>query len=143
ISLVLTLNFPVGVFGATNHWFGGACAAPVVGSCDWGNAQNWVEQPPSAPANNGSADIIFLGSVALNPDMNDPWNVHSITFDTTAGAFACAGEGNTLTIQAGGIANNSLNTQTIGISGSGSPITLGASQTWAANSSNLVIHSSS
>src|SRR5438552_16089561 len=130
-GLALAALFTSTALATTNHWSGGACATPVVGGCDWGNDQNWFEQ--SAPANNGSADIIFLGSVALTPDMNDPWTVHSITFDTTAGAFLCAGEGKTLTIQAGGIANNSLNTQSLGITASRDTIVFGASHTWAAN----------
>ena len=145
-GVLLASLFTNTVFAATNHWSGTSCAAPVVGSCDWSAADassgdNWVEL--TTPANNGTADIIFLGATALTPHMDRSWNVHSVLFDTTAGAFVCSGGGNTLTIQAGGMANNSLNVQTIGLTGSGSPITLGASQTWSANLANLVIHLSS
>jgi hypothetical protein len=48
-----------------------------------------------------------------------------------------------LTIQGGGLVNSSLFTQTIGASGDGSPITLGADQSWSADLGDVVIHSSS
>src|SRR5258708_27193001 len=82
--------------------------------------------------------------------MQGSCNVNSFTFDTTAGSFTCgagsvrSGPGpNTLTIQGGGIVNNSLNVQTMGATGDGYPIILGVSQTWAANLGNLVIPSAS
>jgi len=137
------------LLAATNHWFGGSCETPVVGSCNWSSAQNWVEM--TTPANDGSADIVFLGDVGLTPELHAIWNVNSITFDTTAGSFTC-GSGsipsgqsgaNTLTIESGGIVNNSLNVQTMGSTGDGYPIILGAAQTWSASLGNLVIPSAS
>src|ERR1043166_618153 len=137
ISLALTLNLPIGVFGATNQWTGGQCAVPVVSDCGWSTAQNWLDQ--KSPANNGTADIVFGAALSSAPEMDSSWNVHSITFDVAASSYGCAGGGRTLTIQAGGILHNSLTTNSLGITGSGDGIVLGASQTWAVNSGRLEI----
>src|SRR5207302_8332000 len=100
-GLACAASLTSSLFAATNHWAGGSCETPVVGTCKWSSAQNWIEM--AAPANNGSADIIFLGEAGLTPEMNSAWNVNSVTFDTTAGTFTCKGGGNALTIQAGGL----------------------------------------
>src|SRR5436190_12635301 len=71
-SLGLALASQTTGFAATSHWTGGACATPVVGGCQRGNAQNRIER--SAPANHGSADISFEGSVATKDGVNTPFS---------------------------------------------------------------------
>ncbi len=99
----------------------------------WSTLLNWSSVLP--PANNGTADAHFAGSTRTSPDMDANWNVNSVTFDSGAAAFTLGSTGgSTLTIQGGGIANNSTNTQTIG-----NAVTLGAAQTWSAASGNLMV----
>ena len=106
-------------------WNGGGPDNLWTDGLDWGGA---------APANNGTAALAFAGTVRLSPDMNANWNILSLAFNSGAGAFALSSTGNfTLTIQGGGITNNSTSTETIN-----NAITLGAAQTWSATSGNLV-----
>jgi autotransporter-associated beta strand protein len=98
----------------------------------WTNGANWGGV---APVNNGTAAIAFGGSSRLTPDMNANWSILSLAFNSGAGAFTLGSTGSfVLTIQSGGITNNSTNTETIN-----NDITLGASQTWTATSANLVL----
>jgi hypothetical protein len=74
---------------------------------DWITATNWVGDV--APVNNGTANVIFAGTVDSNPgpNLDQNWNVNSLTFNNTAGAFVLGSTlGFTLTIQGGGITNN-------------------------------------
>ena len=130
----------------TSIWTGASCATvPVTGDCEWGTDENWAPPPPdpaphapTKPPNDGTANIVFNGPVGLTPLLAGDWNVNSILFDVSAGAFVNAGGPNTLTIQ-NGITNNSLNPQTF----VSTRISLGAPQTWAANQSNLLFRTGS
>ena len=52
------------------------------------------------PANDGTADIIFGATPRLTPDLTLPWNVNSVTFNNTAGAYNLFSTlGNTLSIE--------------------------------------------
>ena len=65
--------------------------------------------------------------------MDANWNISSLTFNTLAGAFTLSSTGGfVLTIQSGGITNNSASTETIN-----NAITLGTAQTWSATSGAL------
>ncbi|MEY2509251.1 MAG: fibronectin-binding autotransporter adhesin [Verrucomicrobiota bacterium] len=97
----------------------------------WSTANNW--NPNGVPANNGTASLAFAGSTRLAPDMDANWNINSLTFNSGAGAFALSSTGGfVLTIQGGGITNNSASTETIN-----NAITLGTAQTWSATSGAL------
>lgn len=96
---------------------------------NWTTVNNW--NPDAVPANDGTANVIFAGTVRLTVNVDFARNVNSITFNNTAGAFTLAGSG--ITIQGGGVTNDDADTQTIN-----SAITLGASQTWNANAGDLV-----
>jgi fibronectin-binding autotransporter adhesin len=97
----------------------------------WSTANNW--NPDGVPANNGTASLAFAGSTRLAPDMDANWNINSLTFNNGAGAFTLSSTGGfVLTIQGGGITNNSASTETIN-----NAITLGAAQTWGATSGAL------
>src|SRR5215475_6167289 len=76
---------------------------------DWTDDVNW--NPNTHPANDGTADIFFDGTTRLTPNVDVAYNVHSIAFNITAGAFVNGGM--QLTIGAGGVTNNSTNVQTI------------------------------
>jgi fibronectin-binding autotransporter adhesin len=110
---------------ATWTWDGGAPAGN-----QWTNTLNW--NPDTAP-DNGTADIIFGGTIRLMPDMNALWSVNSVTFNNTAGPFQLNSLiGETLIIGAGGITNNDTDTQAINHA-----IALFAPQTWSAASGPL------
>ena len=97
----------------------------------WSNAVNW--NPDGVPANNGTSSLAFAGTTRLTPDMDANWSINSLTFNSGAGAFTLGSTGSfTLTIQGGGITNNSASTETIN-----NAITLGAAQTWSATSGAL------
>src|SRR5258707_4717158 len=61
---------------------------------DFSTANNWT--PVGAPANNGTADLIFDGSTRLSPNVNAPWSVNSISISPTAGGFTIEGSTPTL-----------------------------------------------
>lgn len=99
----------------------------------WSTANNW--NPNGVPANNGTASLTFAGSTRLAPDMDANWSINSLTFSNSAGAFTLNSTGGfVLTIQGGGITNNSASTETIN-----NTVTLGAAQTWSATSGALSI----
>ena len=104
-------------------WDGGG------GDNNWNTGTNWVgnSAPPSGSSTN---DFHFAGSLRLTPNAQAAYSINSLTFDSGASAFTIGGS--TLTIGAGGVSNNSTNTETIN-----NVITLGAAQTWNAASGNL------
>ncbi len=109
-------------------WDAGGVAG---GSLLWSTGTNWSADV--APVNNGTANVIFGGTLDLAPDMDANWSIASLTFNNTSGAFTLGSVGGfTLTVGAGGITNNDNNGQTIN-----NAITLGAAQTW--NSASNVI----
>jgi hypothetical protein len=100
---------------------------------NWITDNNWTLDVQ--PLNNATADLIFTGNVRLAPSVDTPWNVHSITFNNTAGAFTITGPQG-VTIGSGGIVNNDTQTQTIDAA-----ITLSADETFNAAAGDLSISS--
>ena len=100
---------------------------------DWSTNNNWTLDVQ--PLNNATADLIFAGSVRLAPSVDTAWNVRSLTFNNTAGAFTITGP-QSITVGVGGIVNNDADTQTITAA-----ITLGANETFAATAGDLSIGS--
>ncbi|MET0262356.1 MAG: PEP-CTERM sorting domain-containing protein [Rariglobus sp.] len=90
---------------ATFTWDGGGS------DNNWETANNW--NPNVAPSHSSdSHDFVFAGSTRLSAEANNGgWNLKSLTFSTTAGAFNLSGH--VLSIGSGGVTNNSANTQTI------------------------------
>src|SRR5262245_2955287 len=88
---------------------------------NWSTSQNWT--PLGAPANDGTANVIMAGAIRLTPNIDTPWSINSLTFNTSANAFTIGGSA--LTIGAGGIINQSSAVQTMNV-----PVVLGANQTW-------------
>ncbi len=110
-------------------WDGGHAAQDK-----WTLSQNWNPNG-SVPTNDGTANVIFAGTIRLTPDSNGAWNLNSITFNSSAGAFTLGG--GTLTLQGTAVTyaieNQSAETQTIA-----HPLVLGAAQSWAASQGDLV-----
>ena len=101
---------------------------------NFNTANNW--NPNAVPANNGTANLIFDGTTRLNPLVNVNFDVNSLTFAPLAGNFQIQG-GSQLTIRGGGITNNRNNPT--GVSVSPTTVVLGASQTWNAAASQLIV----
>jgi fibronectin-binding autotransporter adhesin len=130
--ILLLLALLVAPAALAQTWDGGDTNA----NSNWSNATNWVGD--AAPANNGTANISFAGSVGLSPVLDTNWSINRLIFTNNAGAYTLTSSGGaTLTIQAGGMTNHSANVQTINIGN----ITLGAAQTWNARSNHFVISS--
>ena len=87
------------------------------------------------PDNDGTADIRMAGTTRLTPRVDVDWDIDSLTFNNTAGAFSISGDpGVSLGIGAGGITNNDAQLQLLLL-----PIALNASQTWNAAAGPLSI----
>jgi autotransporter-associated beta strand protein len=111
-------------------WDGGGAAG---GSLNWSVGTNW--NPDGVPVNNGTANIIMAGTIDTTNTVDVNFDINSLTFNNTAGAFVINNSGGaTLTIRGGGITDNDASTQTIN-----APLILGAGQTRNANAGALVI----
>lgn len=87
------------------------------------------------PSSSTSTALVFAGTTRLAPNQTANWQIKSLTFFSGSGAFTLGSSGGyVLTIDSGGIINNSVNTQTIS-----NALKLSAGQTWNAASGNLVI----
>ena len=96
-----------------------------------GHGNNWdlnVE-----PLNNGTAALVFAGNARLAPSVDTAWNVASISFANTAGAFTLTGQQD-ITLCVGGIVNNDADTQTIT-----AVVTLGASESFTPAAGDLAL----
>lgn len=98
---------------------------------EWATDSNW--DPNVEPLNNGTGQLVFAGGVRLAPGVNTAWDVASVTFNNTAGAFTIGGPAG-VTVGAGGIVNNDTDTQTIAAA-----ITLGANQGFTAAAGDLAV----
>jgi autotransporter-associated beta strand protein len=90
---------------------------------------NW--NPNSAPANNGSANVVFAGSTRLTPFVDTLWNLRSIAFGFNAGSFNISGA--PILIGQGGISNFSFTQQTLN-----TPFAFVAPQVWDAGDGAMV-----
>ena len=98
---------------------------------DWSTDANW--SPDAEPLNNGTAALHFAGSARLAPRVDAPWNIASLTFGNSAGAFAISGPG-TITVGAGGVTNGDADPQAIN-----APLALGANASFTAAAGDLSI----
>lgn len=103
-------------WSATFTWNGDAVLGP-----EWTRDNNWAGN--TAPPSNGTADLIFAGTVRLDATADQAYNILSLTFNSTAGAFDLSGSA--LTIGSGGITNQDNSEQDISNS-----IVLSAAQTF-------------
>ena len=109
---------------------GTATASPPTTGTD---STNW--RPAGLPTNDGTADVIFGGTNRLTPnvDTNNPWKINSLTFNSTAGAFAI--HENQLTNRR----RRHHEQQHHGHVETSTTIFRRADQTWAANTSELAV----
>ena len=68
---------------ATFIWDGGGA------DNNWSTAANW--NPDGMPDNDGTADIVFTGQVRLSPVLDMPWDMRSVTFESSSTAFVLGG----------------------------------------------------
>ena len=114
-------------------WDGGG------GNNQWSTGANWntVRGNESPPTHDGTADIIMAGTTKLSNQLDVDWDVNSLTFNNTAGAFSVNGfSGVTLGIGAGGMSNSDAQLQTLLL-----PIGLNGSQTWTAAAGPIILAS--
>jgi len=121
--VIAALLCPFGDMLTGQTWDGGGADNNIF------TANNW--NPNAAPANDGTASLVFGGTTRLGVNVNVAGNFNSLTFNNTAGAFTFSGSA--LTVQGGGIVNNDANLQTFSTA-----MALGASQAWNAASGNLL-----
>lgn len=125
--VVLALCAGLGLRAQTVTWTGGGA------NSNWSTTANW--STGSAPASGTSTVLAIGGNTRLTPNQTANWQVKSLTFNSGAGAFTLGSTGGyTLTVDSGGITNNSTATQTIA-----NALKLSAGQTWNAASGHLVI----
>jgi autotransporter-associated beta strand protein len=111
---------------AQTIWDGGG------GDDNWGTAANWNNN--TAPVNPSLSILRFAGSTRLTPNVNAPWTVNGLKFDSGASAFTLGGSAITVNTSSG-IVNASGSLQTVN-----NAITLGAEQTWQTSSTgNLTV----
>jgi len=133
------MAFSMAAHAQVNNYIWTGAANPGTGNARWNRAGNWTNNivpPTSGTGGLTNTDITLAGSLKLTPLLENNYYIRSLIFDPTAGAFALSPQGGAevLTIGAGGILNQSTNTQTILTS-----LSLSNSQTWNAQSGDLNI----
>lgn len=112
----------------------------TTGTGFWSSTEQWSPGPDIAgvPPVNGDAVVFagFAGGGQGNSTNDIVTSVQGLTFSSNATGSYTVG-GNAVSIGAGGIANNSSLPQTVALG-----LTLGANQTFAANTANLAISGS-
>lgn len=119
--IIVLLSLLVAGASSAQTWIGQGV------NTNWATGPNWAGGLP--PVNDGTAQIILAGSVGLTSNVSSPFNISSIAFDNTAGAFNVTGSNLTLNA-ATSLLNNSSATESIS-----NPIILQTqSQQWISNS---------
>src|SRR5947207_12901759 len=75
-ATVAAITLPVNLAFAGETWDGGSA------SDNWSSAENW--NPNGAPANDGTANVTFAGSVRTAPILDTSFSVASLTFNSPA-----------------------------------------------------------
>jgi autotransporter-associated beta strand protein len=119
----------------TNHVWQPAAG----GNNRWSRANNWAANLAPPQNNVGgltNTDLTFSGTLKLAPVVDGTYYVHSLNFDSQAGAFVIVPQNGAANIRlgAGGISNNSTNNQTVAVS-----LVLSNAQTWSASGADLNI----
>ena len=104
-TTVASLLLAPSLFAVTDLWDGGGPDNSITGSLNW--TDNTAPQSDLA-----NTDLIFAGSVRLQPNVSAAFDARSVTFNNTAGPFLLTGE--QLRIGVGGIVNNDVEGQTFG-----------------------------
>jgi hypothetical protein len=97
------------------HWFSPLRAGEIWdgdgANANWTTGANWnfVGHAQSPPPNNGTANIHFAGNNNVIPNVDVPYSINSLTFDSGAVSFFVVGQ--ELTVGAGGVTNNDNSNQ--------------------------------
>jgi fibronectin-binding autotransporter adhesin len=125
-----TVSLVVEVINRTSDVWDGA---DFKNNQNWSDGANWVGgTPPDL-----SGDLVtFTGDTGLTPNMDNSYNVFSLTFDTNAtGSFNLNASGSDILSVSGSVNNNSVLQQTLNM-----PVSLrGAVAQWSIPSSNASI----
>jgi autotransporter-associated beta strand protein len=147
VAVVCTFAFVAPTLQAANYtWDGNAPGG--AGNAKWSTANNWGvpntanTAPPTGASGLTNADVFFAGALKTTPQMDNPYSIRTLTFNSGAASFTLTSQQNppnaeTLAIGSGGIINNSANLQTLQ-----SPLVVGAWQTWNASAGHLQISGS-
>ncbi|CAN5710837.1 hypothetical protein BH09PLA1_BH09PLA1_03230 [soil metagenome] len=127
-TLALSATSATHVHASLKFWDGGGA------NNNWSNPNNWNTMFGGAPLNDGTDDIIMQGTVRLTPLIDINYDINSLLFNSTAGAFAFQAGGQDLSIRGGGITNNDADLQII------SRMSLGANHTWNAAAGPLQVN---
>lgn len=95
---------------------------------DWSTADNWALN--AAPANDGTASLIFAGVIRLSPSVDTAWSVLGLSFGPSAGAFTLGGSA--ITIGTGGIVSSSAAVQTVNTA-----LVLAGNQSWTTSAGSM------
>src|SRR5882672_4610192 len=85
-----------GAARAGESWDGGSLV-----NSNWSTAENW--NPDGVPANNGTANIRMVGPGRTDANVDAPWSINSLTFDSGSLGFVMGGSA--LTVGGGAIKN--------------------------------------
>lgn len=120
-----TASIALTVLPGIETWNGGSASDD-----NWNDTANWAGG--TLPLN-GDA-VTFAGTTRLTPFMDTSFNLGSVTFGATAGAFVETNAPGALLTLSGGIANNSANSEALNM-----PIALASAQTISAAAGNIVL----
>ncbi len=98
-TIALTVNT------TTETWSG-------LGGGNWSDNSDWAST--LAPGLAGDS-LVFAGTTGLTSTMDNNYSIAGLTFTNGAGSFTIGTPGATLTMTANGVANNSVNPQTLNV----------------------------
>ena len=86
------------VHAANYTWDGNAPAG--AGNAKWSTVNNWGTAdsnnaaPPTGAAGLGDSDVFFAGTLKTTPQMDDPYSVRTLTFNSGASPFTLGSQQN-------------------------------------------------
>jgi fibronectin-binding autotransporter adhesin len=114
-TLTAVFGLPLTVVVANDVWNGAGA------NDNFSTESNWTNH--LAPGFVGDS-LEFAGATKLTPNMDNSYTVAGLSFDSGAGSFTIGTANSSTLTLAGGLINNSANTETLSV-----PITLSAAQT--------------
>ncbi|HEX2476465.1 MAG TPA: hypothetical protein VHK01_17055, partial [Lacipirellulaceae bacterium] len=101
---------------------------------NWTTGENWnfTGRDEFPPPNNGTADVRFAGNQGTSPNVDVPYSIRSLSFDSGSVSFFITGQ--ELTIGVGGIVNMDNSNQFVS-----APVRLAANNVWRSTAGLLYI----
>ena len=100
-----SVGIPLTVIGTSEVWDG------LGSDFNWSTGANWVSGYAPGPGDS----VTFAGNTQLTPNLESSYSVSSLVFSNNAGSFSIGSSGNSLTITANGVVNNSANAQDLNV----------------------------